>query len=280
MLEELRQTCRDLLEKGTVNVVIGYGQDDASLPAYPIFVTRPEDADRLVWNDRCFANLVTYLTKPEVKALGKPAVILKGCDERALMVLAKESQIGRSQMVTIGLACEGVGDPRQAKCSICDVHQPKYCDIVLGKAKNQPLPAEQRYAEIEEFMKKTPAERMAFWREELSRCIKCYACRQVCPLCYCNRCLADKNQPQCIDTSATLKGNFAWHLMRAFHLAARCVGCDECTRACPAGIDLRLLNQMLARSAELQFGYRSGIDPEAEPVVGAYSLQDKEEFIR
>ncbi|HSW44398.1 MAG TPA: Fe-S oxidoreductase [Phycisphaerae bacterium] len=280
MLEQLRQTCRDLLQSGKVDVVIGYGQDDDRLPAYPVFVTRPEDADQLVWNDRCFSNLTVYLTRPEIKALGNPAVVLKGCDERALVVLAKESQIDRGRMVAIGMACDGVGNPREAKCSICDVHQPKHSDVIIGKAKNEPLGADRRYAAVEELMKNTPAERMAFWRDELSRCVRCYACRQVCPLCYCNRCLADKNQPQCIDTSATLKGNFAWHLARAFHLAARCAGCDECIRACPAGIDLRLLNLTLARSAETQFGYRSGMDTEDEPVMGAYRLQDKEDFIR
>jgi len=280
MLEELRQTCRALLADGKADVVIGYAQDDPAMPAYPVFVTRPEDADRLVWNEMCLPNLVAYLTRPEIKALGKPAVVVKGCDERALVVLAREGQVDRGEMVAIGVACDGVGKPREAKCSICDVHQPRYADVVMGQAKNEPVDAAARYAEVEEFLKKTPVERMAFWREELSRCVKCYACRQVCPLCYCTRCIADKNQPQCIDTSATLKGNFAWHLTRAFHLAGRCAGCDECTRACPVGINLRLLNLTLARSAEAQFGYRSGMDPEAKPVVGSYSLQDKEEFIR
>lgn len=280
MLDELRQKCQTLLAEGKVNVVIGYGQDDPSLPAHPVFITRPEDVERLVWNDACLANLTTYLTRPEIKKLGKPAVVVKGCDERTLVVLAKESQIDRAQIVAIGMACDGVGDPREAKCAICDVHQPKHSDFIVGRTKSREAGADQRYAEVDEFMKKSPAERMAYWREELSRCVKCYACRQACPLCYCNRCLADKNQPQCIDTSATLKGNFAWHLARAFHLAARCVGCDECTRACPAGINLRLLNLTLARSAEQNFDYRSGMDLEAEPAVGAYSLQDKEDFIR
>jgi ferredoxin len=140
-------------------------------------------------------------------------------------------------------------------------------------------PAE-RYADIEAFLKKTPQERMAFWTAELARCIKCYACRRVCPMCYCVQCIADKNRPVVITPSASLKGNFAWHITRAFHLAGRCIGCDECTRACPVGIDLRLLNLSLARATEESFAFRAGVDPAAEPVVGAYSPKDREEFIR
>ncbi len=80
---------------------------------------------------------------------------------------------------------------------------------------------------LDRLMAKSPAERWAFWKAEFARCVKCYACRQVCPMCYCERCIVDKNRPVVIDTSATLKGNFAWHITRAFHLAGRCVGCEN-----------------------------------------------------
>jgi ferredoxin len=99
-------------------------------------------------------------------------------------------------------------------------------------------------------------------------------------MCYCRQCIVDKNRPVSIDTSATLKGNFAWQITRAFHLAGRCIGCDECSRVCPAGIDLRLLNLSLAKAAEEQFDYRAGVDPQKLPLIGAYSQQDHEEFIR
>lgn len=280
MLEQLRHLCRRMLEDGEVQVVIGYGQSKPDAPACPVFITRPDDVEQLVWNNRCFANLVTYLTRKEVRALGKPAVIVKGCDERALVVLEQESQIDRSEIVVVGVACEGVGQPRLAKCEACDVHTPRTTNVVVGKAQENPVPAERRFEALDEFMARPQAERMAWWQEELSRCVKCYACRQVCPLCYCQRCIVDKNRPTVIDTSATLKGNFAWHITRAFHLAARCVGCGECTRVCPAGIDLMLLNLSTARAAEMSFGYRPGVDPQAEPVVGSYREQDQEAFIR
>lgn len=280
MIDQLRETCRKLLEEGAVQVVIGYGQDKPSMMPHPVFITKPEDTKRLVWNDLCFSNLAAYVTRKEIKVLGKPAVIVKGCDERALVVLEQESQITRDGIYVIGMDCDGVGNPRAAKCASCEVRMPRYADATIGEPKPVTPAADSRYAELDAFMKKTPAERMAYWRAEFARCVKCYACREVCPMCYCNRCLADKNRPTVIDTSATIKGNLAWHITRAFHQAGRCVGCDECTRACPAGINLRLLNQSLAKAAERAFAYRAGMDPETPPVIGSFSLEDKENFIQ
>ncbi|MCY2992172.1 MAG: 4Fe-4S dicluster domain-containing protein [Planctomycetota bacterium] len=277
MLQQLRQTCRQLLQEGTVQVVIGYGQATQAVSPYPVFVTSPDDVGQLVWNERCRANLAKYLLRKEIRALGKPALVVKGCDERALVVLEQESQLDRSQIVVIGMACPGMDEPR---CAACDAHQPRFANVMIGEVANEGLPAQRRYAALHAFMERSAAERMAYWTTELARCVKCYACRQACPLCYCERCIVDKNRPTSLDTSATLKGNFAWHITRAFHLAGRCVGCEQCTRVCPAGIDLRLLNLAMAQAAEESFAFRAGTDPQAAPILGSYSQQDQETFIR
>ena len=100
-------------------------------PVFPVFIQRPEDVDQLVWNDRCHANLTVYLKRPEIRALGRPAIVVKGCDQRALVVLEKESQLDRSQVYVIGMACDGMGRP---KCETCDVHEPRGADVVIGQA--------------------------------------------------------------------------------------------------------------------------------------------------
>lgn len=267
---QLRETAARLLSEGAVNVVIGYGARG------PVFITRPDDSARLVWNANCLSNLTVYLKRQEVRALGKAAIVVKGCDERSLVVLEKESQLDRASLHVIGVGCRGMG---QAKCATCDTPQPRFADQTIGTVEPAASPGD-RYAAIDRILAMTPEDRLSYWTGEFDRCLKCYACRQVCPMCYCERCLADKNRPQAIAASPHRMGNFAWHISRAMHLAGRCVGCDECTRACPAGIDLRLLNLAMARVAEREFGYRAGIDPAAELPTGAFSAQDREEFIR
>ncbi|MFB3825865.1 MAG: 4Fe-4S dicluster domain-containing protein [Bryobacteraceae bacterium] len=270
MTARLREAARRLLAEGKVQVVIGWGESGR-----PVFVKRPEDANKLAWNHRCFANLTVYLKRKEVRALGKPALVVKGCDERALVVLEQEAQVERSGVYVIGVACDGVSSP---KCAACQVRKPRFADVIIGEPAAGPAGAAE--SALGALLRLSRPERFAYWKAEFARCTRCYACRQVCPLCYCERCVADKNRPVAIDTSATLKGNFAWHITRAFHLAGRCVQCGECSRVCPAGIKLGLLNRTLARAADQCFGYRAGMDPDSPPVIGAWSPRDKEDFIR
>jgi coenzyme F420-reducing hydrogenase delta subunit/ferredoxin len=266
---ELRERARKLLTEGTVQVVIGYGERG------PVFVTKAEDAEKLVWNKECLTNLPAYLKRKEIKALGKAAIVVKGCDERALLVLEQESQIERENLHVIGMACEGLGVP---KCAGCQVRQPRFADEVIGEAK--PTEAADHYAALDHLLAMSPEQRMGFWSKQFDRCTRCYACRQVCPMCYCEQCLVEKNRPQEIAPSPTRKGNFAWQITRAFHEAGRCVGCGECTRACPAGIDLWALNLVLERSAEKNFDYKAGMKKDSQSLIGSYSTKDHEEFIR
>ena len=285
--EQLQAKAKELLTEQKVDVVIGYGMTEIGHVG-AIFVRQADQADRLVWNEDCTENLTVYLKRKEVKKMGRPAVVVKGCDAKALAVLEVENQLDRDQMTAIGMECYGVCERGEQleKCKTCDVHQPPHCDVVIenpdlrAKHVDEPFGPEQRYAKLEKLMAMTTDERLEYWKRELSRCIKCYACRQNCPMCYCEVCVVDKNRPIRIDTSATLKGNFAWNILRAFHLAGRCVGCAACSAACPAGIDLDLLNLTLAKAAEEQFDYRAGAVRNVEPLVGTFSPEDHEEFIR
>jgi len=277
---QLQEKATELLTDKKVNVVIGYGHLETDAVG-AVFVTSPHQAGRLLWNDQCSDNLTVYLTKKEIKKLGKPGIVVKGCDAKTLAVLESENQIDRENVVVIGIACSGirVQETLQEKCHSCDVHQPPHCDIVIGEAAPIETQAD-RYAKLVQIASMTTEQRLEYWKKEFARCIKCYACRQNCPLCYCDVCVVDKNRPTRIDTSATLKGNFAWNILRAFHLAGRCVGCSACAKSCPAGIDLDLLNLTLAKAAEDNFQFRAGMERNAEPLIGSFSPEDQEKFIR
>jgi ferredoxin len=125
----------------------------------------------------------------------------------------------------------------------------------------------------------TPAERWTFWMDAFSRCVRCYACREICPMCFCVQCLADKNRPQWLDGSPTPRGNVAWHMTRTLHQAGRCVDCLECERACPEDLPLGLLGRHVAEVVERRFGYRASADPAVPAPLGVYRTDDQEEFI-
>jgi formate dehydrogenase (coenzyme F420) beta subunit len=124
------------------------------------------------------------------------------------------------------------------------------------------------------------AERFDFWTSEFEKCIKCYACRAACPMCYCGRCTTECNQPQWIAAASHSLGVFEWHLMRAMHLSGRCVNCSECANACPVGIPLNLLTYSLMESMEAEFGAKAGMKADAKYALSVYKPEDKESFIQ
>jgi ferredoxin len=211
------------------------------------FVRNPEDSGRLIMDDRCRQNLAVYLLKPEVRKLGKPALVATLPVLRAVLQLAAENQIRNDDLVLIGWSGEGTlleldGLPAAEKYV-----QSRELELSSGDR------------ELLERIDRMPMEeRWSYWREQLSRCFKCYACRAACPLCYCLRCAVECSQPQWVPAAAHDLGNLEWHVMRAMHLAGRCVNCGECARACPLGIPIHLLNQKLEALVFETFGHRSG----------------------
>ncbi|MHC4183957.1 MAG: 4Fe-4S dicluster domain-containing protein, partial [Planctomycetota bacterium] len=155
-----------------------------------------------------------------------------------------------------------------------------YDDLVGEKRENKEVPFEERYAELDEYEKLDEKEKWEFWQKQFSKCIKCYACSNICPLCFCDRCIVEKNQPQWIDPSAHARGNLSWNVTRAYHLAGRCINCEECQRVCPVDIPLNLLNKKLAKEAEKSFNYRPGYNIDDELAMSTYKEDDEQEFFK
>lgn len=277
---QLRARARALLASGAVEVFLGYRQGSSPLKTAPFAARTPAEAERLVWNPVCVANLASALRKHAGKRVG---VALKACDARSVAELLKLNQLDRARLHLVAVACDGMVDPDRvaaatsgavsslgeadgelligvgetttrhaksalllAKCAGCAPPPRELCDELLGEgvvALDEA--ADDRFARVHALEALDPAARFAFWSEQLSRCTLCYACQTACPLCYCKECALtlERGDPRRL---AREPGSvFSFHVMRAYHLAERCTGCDECERVCPEGIPLSLITRKL-----------------------------------
>ncbi|NLE45768.1 MAG: Fe-S oxidoreductase [Chloroflexi bacterium] len=274
MIDELRARARELLEEGRVDCVIGY-EIGPKGNVRPAFVYDANDVDRLTFNSRSDHNLVTYLNrrnKPPKRGAPLPttAIVVKPCDARSLQVLLNENQIKRENITIIGVACEGMvssdGTP-EARCVRCTQRVPHLYDILLGE-RPQLAGVTDEFADVAETEARPQEERLAFWLSELDRCIRCYACRQACPGCFCDVCESERDDSLWIGTAIDIPEKAFFHITRAFHLAGRCAECDACEIVCPMGIPLSLLNRKIVAEIENTMGgFRAGLGEEPTPLV-------------
>jgi ferredoxin len=150
---------------------------------------------------------------------------------------------------------------------------------MIGDAVQEQQDVEE-FAAIREFEVQTPDERWEYFNKQTEKCIKCYACRNACPLCYCDECCVDSSQPQWFGKSTARSDTQAFHIMRTFHTAGRCVDCGACMRACPMDVDLRFLNKKIEKDVREQFSFEAGTNLEDQPPLNTFKTDDPQEFIK
>jgi formate dehydrogenase subunit beta len=310
-LLSVRETVADWLRSGEIEVFIGYEAGTVPLRATPTFIRKPEDVDRLIWDATCENNLVAFLPKYRGKKVG---IMVKGCDSRAIVGLLQEGQVIRENLRIVGVHCPGVVDVRRvaaqlgvpveniddariegeqvivgeqtlalrdvlfAGCQTCVHHAPAVYDVTLGEPVADSAEGDP-FAHVREMEALSADERWARFAQELERCNLCFACRNACPMCYCNICFVDRTMPRWFNQTTQPEDKQFYQIIRTFHLAGRCVGCGACTRACPQGINIRLFLDKLRADVQELYGYDAGEDAEAKPPLTTYREDDYNDFI-
>lgn len=265
---DVQEHAKHLLESAAVKVVIGYGLGTRGARR-PVFVRNPGQVAKLVVDAACVQNLATYLTRREVKAMGRVALVARPTTLRALLQLMAERQVKDADVVALALDERGQVTPLESAQAL---------EEYLAQQSRALAPADRELLARLDGMSRQ--ERWDFWQGELARCMKCYACRNSCPMCYCGHCTMDCNRPQWVPVPSHALGNLEYHMVRAMHLAGRCVACGDCGRACPVGIPIHLLTFHAEARVQAHFGQSAGLSAKLDYALSTFRPDDKETFIR
>jgi len=316
MQQRLRRKARSLLEQGQVDWVIGFEPGSLRFTTTPLITKDKDDTNRLVVGSFIVNNLSNFLT--EVR--GRVAIVAKGCDSRSIVSLIQDNKVNREDIVILGVPCPGIIDVTKVEglvardrdeiddiarqdgtvivavagqqrefpagqvlfdnCLGCELPTPKEYDLLLG----EPVPPiggkSESQQKLEELRARPPDERWQFWQKEFGRCIRCYACRNVCPACFCKRCFVEESEPQWLLPVPRWQDNLIFQAIRNIHVAGRCTDCGECERACPVNIPLRSLTRDMYDIVADLFQFKSGMDIAAAPLLTAYEVEEAEDLIR
>ena len=313
--EILLAKAAELLAAGTINRVLGWKAGEFTYDVTPaVFTTAAELEKDFVYGPFSGANFSKYLVKETRKDEGKVLVFLKPCDTYSFNQLLTEHRFDRERVYAVGIPCDGMADIQRIKdqagdgiCGVdCDgdnliVHTLYDGDKTLAmadclaercvncKSKKHVAYDEligetgdvidsHRFDEVEKLEKMTEDERFAFWQNELSRCIRCNACRDVCPACTCEKCVF--GNPESGVENKAIADSFEekmFHVIRAFHVAGRCTDCGECSRVCPQNIPLHLLNRKFIRDIDNFYDeYQAGAEVGQRAPLVNYKQEDLE----
>ncbi len=313
MQEEMIKRAKELLTDGTVNRVMGWKKGEFAYDITPaVFNTAEELENDFVCDDLTQANVSKYLIK-ESRKEGRILAFLKPCDTYSFNQLLKEHRIIRENVYVIGIPggskvdiekikAKGITgilsvknedhtlkietiygtetmpfyEAISGKCESCKSKKHVVYDELMGEEGD--VLDSNRFDMVEKLENMTAQERYDFWRGELSRCIRCNACRNVCPACTCESCVFDNPNSGISQKAAadSFEENM-FHIIRAFHVAGRCTDCGECSRVCPQNIPLHLLNRKFIKDINSLYGeYQAGADTTSRAPLTDYRTEDCE----
>ncbi len=313
MQEAMIKRAKELLSDGSVNRVIGWKKGEFAYDITPAVFKSAEELDNdFIYDDFTAANVSKYLVN-ETKKEGRVLAFLKPCDTYSFNQLIKEHRIKRENVYVIGIPggpkldiekikAKGItgilsiknenytlkietlyGNETMpfyeaicTKCESCKSKKHVAYDELIGE--DGDILDSNRFDMVEKIENMSSEERFEFWREQLSKCIRCNACRNVCPACTCEQCVFDNPNSGVQNKAASdsFEENM-FHIIRAFHVAGRCTDCGECSRVCPQNIPLHLLNRKFIKDINELYGeYQAGADTESRAPLTDYTKDDCE----
>jgi len=275
--KKIQERAAALMKNGTVSYIIGWRGTRFSDRTAVFFVRNAAEADKLVWNEYTIPLTPKYLTDdrwPE----GKIGIFARGCDSRAINRLLRDNQAERDNLYIIGLPCEG---KKADRCLSCRQTAPVVYDELLWEPEEGQAPPERaRFFRAEEVDALDRKARYGFWEDIYARCIRCYACRNACPVCTCRECYVDMHRTGFQGKRQDAEENRVYGVTRAFHVGDRCIECGECERVCPMELPILGQTQKLIKTIESLAGsYAAGMSADDESFLGKYDLDDKDAFV-
>jgi len=256
MLNQLKEKAKAILEGKEADGVLGLRKGLFDVIQPHVFTT-PAELDTLVLEPKwLFAKMARSILRAKPAAY-RLAVAVRGCDERAIVELIKRSQIDRGRILTIGYACGA----DQAKACLCSRPFPGKLDAGDAVEGVDPF-ADER---VKAFLDGDGAQRMEKWTAQLRRCIKCYGCRNACPICICVPCKLEDDV--WVERGVIPAEMVSFHHIRAFHLSDACVACGACQEACPVGIPLMTLQLSMRAALKRDYNYEAGLDVDRKSPV-------------
>jgi ferredoxin len=251
MLDTLKKNVISVLREKQADGVLGLRKGDWGIIQPHIF-SDPDHVESLVVEPKwLLAKMAMSVLRSSSEGY-RLAVISRGCDERALMELVKRNQIEKDRLLTIGIACSA------EQASVCLCQRPYPEKLIAG----EPVAGVDPFQDetVRELLAGEGEERMEKWAKLLKRCIKCYGCRNSCPICVCVPCKLEDDV--WVETGVIPAEMVAYHLIRAFHLSDTCVACKACQEACPVNIPLLALQLSMREALKKTYGYEAGVDAE------------------
>lgn len=288
---EMRVVAKELLESGEATVVIGWEKGTMPYNSTPVMIRSAAEVDKLIWDEYCQQNLSTYLID-FIYTEDKVAIFAKGCDTRAYNRLIQDKRITADKCIIIGVPCSGMKNAKAASrlpegaevpmanaCKECRYPNPVIFDRKIGQDVT-PWCTEKNFADVEAIEAMGQDEKAAFWQSQYSKCIRCYACRNICPACNCTNCIFDQSASGWQSKDINASENEFYGVTRAFHVAGRCIECGQCEMVCPSDIPIMLMNKKFIKDIDTLFGaYEAGIETEGPTPLSHYEVSDPEEFM-